>query len=143
MKIFLIILAVILVLVITAGVFGFLWVRNNAPALKEKADQAIAEGEAFGQGKQAAECVDESFLRLKARSGLVSELHTQMFMKSCLQVAEVPAEFCTGVPPSSEIMKTVRWSLEQCNGRGMPNSQPCTRLVRAYQEFCENPPPRS
>jgi len=128
--------AVILVVIVVAGV-RFLdrhkdqWI---AEARKTKED-----GVAFGQGKSANDCIDEALRRLPEANGILAETRVRVFLTGCLDVAAIPPQMCDRVPPRSEIIKSVTWSLHECSQRGMAQSQPCARVLQELQARCEKP----
>lgn len=112
------------------------WVRHRGHALMEEGKVVVADAERFGKGKEEEACMTESFARLKACDGFICEAKTKVFLTHCLGAANKSAETCNAVPRRSEIMASVRWQLDECSRRGMPNDQPCTRLLQGLQEYC-------
>ena len=132
------ILTMIAVVSALFAIGGYLWFQNNKNQLKEHWDKAAAEGQLYGNGKPSNECIAEAMRRLKSAGGfdLRQELSNKSFLHSCLAVAVEPADFCKGVPPKSEIMKSVSWILATCESAGS-HAQACGRLVKAILEHCE------
>jgi hypothetical protein len=137
LKVILIILVIGIALVAGAVFVGVRWFRAHEGELRAQGKAVIAEGQDFGRGKDAEACVAESFARLKRCDGFICEAKTKIFLQHCVSTANIPPSFCDGVPKRSEILASARWALDECARRGLPNHQPCTRLVGALQEACE------
>lgn len=122
------------------GVGGVVWwFDRNRAELKGKGDAALADGRAFGAGKPAQECVAEALDRSRKDDGILAGAMHKLFLRACLETSEVPPDFCAGIPPRGEIIKTATWSLDYCAAQGLAGDQPCTRLVQSLQEHCEKP----
>lgn len=137
LKVILIILGIGIALAALAVFLGVRWFRAHEGELREQGRAVIAEGQAFGRGKDAEACVAESFARLKRCDGFICQAKTKVFLQHCVSAANIPPEFCAGVPKRSEILASATWALEECARRGLANDRPCTRLVGALQEVCE------
>jgi hypothetical protein len=135
-KVVLIIVLVGFVVLVAGVIVAARWVRSRGESLKEEGKALVAEAREFGRGKDGEACLAESFTRLKACDGFICEAKVKIFLQGCLETATVSPEFCAGVPPPSEIMKTVRYQLAECERRGMANSKPCTRLMGGVQAYC-------
>jgi hypothetical protein len=136
LKILLLILLVLAVLLGIGVFFGIRWVQSKGGRLRDEGQQVMAEAREFGRGKEANACMSEAFVRLRACDGFICEAKVNVFLKTCLEAAEVPPGFCEGVPRRDEIMAAARWTIDQCSQRGMAGDQPCNRLMRAVQEYC-------
>ena len=101
-----------------------------APPPPTAACTATAEPAATASSKRFVARKTVRSIRFWAKSG-------PLFLRSCLDVTAEPANFCDGVPPTSEIMKTVRWRLAQCEAAGNAGDQTCNRLLQAIQDRCE------
>lgn len=139
MRILLIIVGVFVLMIVTAVSIGYVMFKRHGPQLKSRIEKSVAEGEAFGKGRPDSECVDEAFAHLKRCTGFVCEADAQLFLTSCLAEAEPTAALCIGVPKPDSLRETIRWSLEECEKRGMPRNQRCTRLIGAIQSHCSRP----
>ena len=115
---------------------GGYWFHQHKQELLEGGKEARRAGLAFGQGKPAGACLDETFQRMQQEPGLLKESALRIFLKACLESAEPSATLCSGVPEPDEILASASWSLEACAKRGLANDQPCTRMVRSIQEHC-------
>jgi hypothetical protein len=143
MRVLLIILGVIVLLLIAVGAIGYVMMKKHGPQLRERFEKTEAEANAFGAGKPDTACVDEAFVRLRRCDGLMCEVEVQGFTTFCMQAAEPTAELCKGIPKPQNIMDTVKWSLEECDRRGLPQNKPCTRLIQTVQKHCFRPPAAS
>ena len=141
MRVLLIILGVIVLLVVAVGAIAFIMLKKHGPELRERVAKTEEAGRAFGTGKPDTACVDEAFVQVRQCKGLLCEVEVQAFMTFCLDAAEPTAELCQGVPKPQNIMDTVKWSLAECERRGLPQNKPCTRLIQAVQKHCFRPPP--
>lgn len=126
-------------MIVAAGSIGYVMFRRHGPQWKSRIEKSAAEGEALGKGRPDSACVDEAFARVNRCKGFVCEGDAQMFLTSCLAEAEPTAALCIGVPKPDSIRETIRWSLEECDRRGMPRNQRCTRLIGAIQSHCSRP----
>jgi hypothetical protein len=136
LKIVLVIVAVGVVVVVGIVAAGYLWWRSNAEEMRERAEVVKVEGREYGSSSTPTGCLDEALLRLDGDSGIMHEAMTRAFFSSCLGAAPEDPAFCRGVPPPTEIMATVNWSLSTCAGLRRPQDQSCARLVREIQEHC-------
>ncbi|HUR81607.1 MAG TPA: hypothetical protein VM733_12630 [Thermoanaerobaculia bacterium] len=136
-RVLLIAIAAGFVVLVAGIIFAARWVRQRGEALKPEGAQVSAEARAFGEGKDAGACVAESMRRLQSARGFMGEARVRVFLRSCLEAATVTPEACAGVPKREEILKTVRWSMDECARRGRPKDQRCTRILGELQERCE------
>ncbi len=136
LKVLLIVFAILAVLLAVGVFLGIRWFQSQRGQLHEQGQQLMAEAREFGRGKEAKACMSEAFTRLRACDGFICEAKVNVFLKTCLDVAEVPPGFCDGVPRRDEIMATARWTIDQCTKYDLAGHQPCNRLMRAVQEHC-------
>jgi hypothetical protein len=123
--------------VLAVGVFlAARWVRQRGVALNEEGKAVIAQARAFGVGKDGEACIAESMTRLRTSQGFIGEAKVKVFLQHCLETATVAPELCADVPPPNEILKSARWTLDQCAKRGRPDDQRCTRVIGALQMRC-------
>jgi hypothetical protein len=135
-KILLIVLGGLLLIVVGLAGGAYWWFTSHLDKLKADGEQAMAEGTAFAAGKTRNECVTEGVARSGRCDGMMCEVKNRFFVKSCLGAAADVPGFCQGVPPKSEIMKSVQWSLSRCQGGGGEVDQRCSRVMSEVQEFC-------
>ena len=123
------------------GLFLFRWVKKNEPALRGMNEKAIAEGHAFGRGKDADACFAEGLARASkcGTMEVVCEVRGQLFVTRCLETATLPEDFCARVPKQHEVIDTVKWQRQECERRGLVGDQRCMRMTGALQNFCWPP----
>ncbi|MGV3621254.1 MAG: hypothetical protein ACO1OB_10575 [Archangium sp.] len=134
-----IVLALLVFFVLLCGglsAVGFYWFDANKERLKGVGDRAHAEAAEYAMTHNANDCVTAALGRLTQRNSIVDEAEHKIFLKACIEKAEKPAGFCTGVPVRSEIFASAEWAVEKCKTLGYAGSQPCGRLVQAIQEAC-------
>lgn len=134
-------IALIVVLVLFAGVVAAVivaarWVKTQAKSLDAQITAVRAEAEAFGRGRDAEACLQESLRRVRACSGIVCEGKTKAFMSRCLQVANVPPGYCSGVPGPMEITKVGQWQYEQCVRHGFATDRRCIGIIGEIPLYC-------
>lgn len=136
-KVVLIIVIVGFVMLVLGIVLAARWVRTKGERLSEEGKAMAAEGQKFGEAKDAEACLAESLNRMKNCSGFICEAKIKLFLDNCLQTATVPPELCSTIPKQTAILDSARWQLEECERRGWKNNQRCTRLVQQLQLHCE------
>lgn len=112
------------------------WFASNKDRLIAEGKQSTEEGNAYAASHDRNACVDEGLRKLDACSGIMCEAQTKIFTSTCIQSAAPMPTFCNGVPPSTEIVKTSRWLIDECARRGKPGNQRCTRLLQVVPEMC-------
>ena len=118
------------------GVLGYHFIWKKKDQFIAASVEAGERGTAFGKGKPRGACVDEAMRRLKIESGIPEESFIRLALSTCLDAAD-PDDTCEGVPPSSELMRSVAWAIAQCDARKMHGDQACTRVIGEVQEHCE------
>jgi hypothetical protein len=136
LKVLLAIFLVIALLVATGVVLAYRWLSNNKGRLMAEGKQITAEGKAFGEGKQADDCITESLARLKQCEGFPCELRVRLFLDACVSASDAKA-FCATAPAPTEFIRSAQWSLDECARRGMRGDQRCTRVLQGAQAACE------
>jgi hypothetical protein len=139
LKILLIMGVAALVLGVIAITAVVLWFRSNADELRAGGTAAMEEGQKFGAGKTADACIKEALTRgdTCGSTGFMCEVKQKLFLQQCLGSSEIPAGFCDGVPPKSEILSSTSWLLKKCAGYGRGDDQRCGRLLQAVTEHCD------
>jgi len=136
-KVVILIVAILIVLAGIGSVLAVRWVKQKAVALQAQGEILVKEAHAFGQGKPATACVDETFVRLGQCDGFICEAKTKVFLTACLSTADVPPDFCASVPRRSEILRTASWAADECARRNRPGDQRCTRVIAGIQDYCD------
>jgi len=137
-----IILGLVAVLTLICGVSAVVamkWFENNKDRLKDLGDNAARDGRFWAASHDANGCIDEALRQNDVEGGMVAEAGHTIFMRSCLEKAKRPADFCDGVPPRSELIATAQWTVKKCLAMNRAGDQPCTRMVKAIQEVCGKP----
>ena len=137
MKVFLIILAVFVLLILVAGIVGLHWIHSHAGELKAEGMKIRAEAAAFGRDKDPNACVDETFARLSRCDDFVCEAKIRVFLTGCVAASNKPAGFCASIPRRDQYIDSAKWVLAECERRGRPNDQRCARVIAGLQEACE------
>jgi hypothetical protein len=123
------------VLVIIVGGAGVFWyVHHNRARLMASGRRLMAEGAAYGRGRDANACIEEALRR--GERGFADGIRANVFLNGCLKTATVPPEVCAPVPPRNEIIRTSMWAAHECERRGHPGP-PCTNLMQQLQIRCE------
>ena len=73
-------------------------------------------------------------------SSLLREVRARVWLTGCFDTATPESELCTGVPRTSEIMRTVTWRVAECSRRGLDGDRGCTRVLEEVQRYCEKRP---
>ena len=140
LKILLAIFVVLIAFAVTGIFFAFRYVRDNTANFEQNSKKAVAEGRAFGLGKDANACVTEALNRGDkcGAMGVFCQANTTFFMSSCMEVAARPPDFCTSVPRrTNNPFENARWIKSECARRGHPNEQSCSFLIQTLQNVCE------
>jgi hypothetical protein len=124
---------------------GVIVVVGIALYLKSHGSEIIAEGQAMRQqGFEAGAklgdgaCVDAALGRMGTSPGFGEALDSRLWLDGCLEASDPGAAICAGVPPETEIMKSVNWRLEECQARGRPNDNACSNLLASVQSYCRD-----
>jgi hypothetical protein len=136
LKIVLAVVGFFILILIGFGVTGYIYFNQHKDEWMKAANVAKQEGEAFGAGKEASQCVDEAITRVGKCQGLPCEVGNRLFLNSCLSKASPSPQLCSSVPRRSEILRSAKWALDECGRRGLPNNQPCGRLLQEVQIYC-------
>lgn len=115
---------------------AYFWFDANKDRLKGVTERARSEGETYAATHDANECVSAALGKLTQRNSIIDEAEHKIFLRACVEKAERPSGFCTGVPVRTEIFASAQWAVEKCQTLGYAGSQPCGRLVQAIQEVC-------
>jgi hypothetical protein len=99
------------------------WWKANQVRLKALGARAKQAGTTFGQEADAERCVTEALARLDAKSGFMSQIEQQVFLRACLTVASRPAGFCDRVPKEDELVRTATWGIAECARRNHKDDQ--------------------
>jgi hypothetical protein len=132
LKIVLAIMAFIAALAIAGGFLAYHWAMRNK-------DQFMAmrrDGIEFGRGKEATQCIDAALAKLDG--SLMSTVKARTFVSGCLSTATASATLCADVPPPIEIMRSAKWSLEQCRAHPTVDQRGCTQVFQEVEQYCQH-----
>ena len=79
----------------------------------------------------------EGLQRLRACDGFMCTVKTNLFLGACLDAAERTPDMCQDVPPTSSIIDSVTWRLQQCAAVG-EDIDACHRLFGVIQKYCHD-----
>jgi hypothetical protein len=127
----------LLVLGFVAVFVAVRWFQSNKDDLQAKAAAVRAEGQAFGRSATASACVAKAIENYRGDASLWREVRARVWLPGCLETATPESELCAGVPPRSEIMRTVTWRMTECSRRGLDGDRGCTRILDELQKHCE------
>ncbi|HKG14871.1 MAG TPA: hypothetical protein VKB12_16210 [Pyrinomonadaceae bacterium] len=137
LKVVLIVGGLLLVLLV-AAVAGLVYVAQKyGPALVEAGKHSMDEGRAYGRGTDEEGCVNEAVSRHGRAEGLTTVIHTNLFLRACLDASRPTPHFCDAVPQRTEFMKGARWQLDECKRRGLSQESQCGQLFQQVQQYCD------
>ena len=128
---------VLMVVGFVAVFMGVRWFQSNKDELMAKAKAVRAEGEEYGRSATASACVAKAIETYRADSAVMREVSARLWLSGCLDTATPESELCTGVPPTSEIVRTVTWRMRECSRLGLDGDRGCTRILEEVQRYCE------
>jgi hypothetical protein len=130
-KVFLIGCGGVVLLGVAAVVAIGLYMRSHGGEMLAVREQGVADGRKL----VGTACVDEALGRPAA--GFGDALDSRLWLDGCLEGSNPGEAVCAGVPPQTEIMKSVQWRMEQCQAHGHANDNGCTNLLASVQQYCE------
>jgi hypothetical protein len=134
----LLIIGICFVLLIVGVVgFGAYWLSKHKDELVKSAEDARADGAAFGQQTDNQGCLSEVLRRHKEHHGFSDAILNNLFLGGCLEASRPTSGFCDGVPKTSEMTESVRWRLRKCTEAGLSDSY-CGNLFGEVQKYCES-----
>jgi hypothetical protein len=145
-KVALVILGLFLlaVVVCVGGVVaGGFWLKKQVPGLVEEARATEREARAFALAHAQTDCVPEALRRVApcGEMDIRCLARTNAFLHACLRATTPAPTLCANVPPTTEVMLSVRWRADLCAAQGRPNDQRCHNLMSAVQNYCAFPRP--
>lgn len=117
------------------GVLGYHFVWKKKDQIMAATVEAGERGAAFGKGKSQSACVDEAMRRVTVERGIQEEALLRLWLRTCLEAAQADTT-CEGVPPPSELMRSVAWAMAQCDAHQLGQDQACVRMVSDVQKHC-------
>ena len=109
-------------------------------AFREQGEAAMAEGRAHGATTDQEGCVRDGLTRQLACGELevMCQAMAALWGQACMESAAPVEGFCAGVPPTSEIMASSQWRIEQCDAQGHSGNTQCAQFFSAVQEHCHD-----
>jgi hypothetical protein len=129
------------VLVLLAAVAIFLGIRYlsaNKDQILARGKELRAAGEAYGRTRREPECVAEALTRYRGDRSMMGAIRSRLWLSGCLHTAAPDPEFCSNVPPSSEIIRSATWRVAQCGKYAMQGDSSCPNILDEVQTYCES-----
>src|SRR5262249_2595706 len=108
LKVTLIVIGVVIALVLSVGIGGYLWGKNYGDTIVADGKVAMGQGHRFAAGKDSWGCVDEGARRAKG-AGFSGAIATRLFLDACLKSARLAPGFCDAVPGPTDFLSAVSW----------------------------------
>jgi hypothetical protein len=137
LKALIVVIIGIIVLIVIAGTIMYFWWEKNKQDLLEAAEAVRQEGIDFGKTTDNQGCLIEAVSRQKQKPGFKKTIAINMFLQICLEHSRPTPGFCDNVPKVDEIVKTTKWTLEQCKQVGLSSDSSCSQLFQKVQWYCE------
>jgi hypothetical protein len=129
--------AILMVLLIAAGIAGYYWWSNHGRKVVESGRQARAEGQQFGEESDDQGCLDEAVALQKLAGGLAQTISHSLFLGGCVWARAPTDGFCDQVPKRKDMAKSGVWQARRCTEAGFGDPY-CRQLFVQVQEYCES-----
>ncbi|HEX8284788.1 MAG TPA: hypothetical protein VF588_15615 [Pyrinomonadaceae bacterium] len=136
-KVLIVVGGLLLVLLVAAGVVGYVVFRKYGPGFVEATGKSFEEGTEYGRRTDNEGCLNEAAARQAHVNGMMDMIKNGVFMETCLNASRPTPGFCDGVPRQTEFMKAIPWQQQQCKRYGLKAEQQCGQLFQGVQRFCE------
>jgi hypothetical protein len=135
-----VIIAVLLpiVLVVTAVAWWKVVGHEYFEELRVDAAALAKEGKAFGQGKQADDCIAHSVAASSANCSMFDTMcvvKQGSFLRGCLRASTDYKQRCASVPEMGNVLNT--WEVDTCKALGQPDKLQCTLVLQEVRRVCE------
>ncbi len=137
LKVILVIVLAALIAIVIAAFFAAHWFRANRGRLLEEGAAVRREGVAYGQHRDARQCIDEALTRLRSSPDFTNELRARVFLSGCLSTASRSGDFCDSVPRQREIVAAAEWTVNECRSRDAAEISRCSRVLQEVVKACE------
>ncbi len=123
--------------IVIAGIIGLsiLWnyttSKLESPEYRQKNDQGMADGIAFGRTTDQNGCLEKGF-SLEAKDSSF-DLSNGYFVEKCLTVSRPTPDFCEGVP----LISGGNWEENECKKIGRDNEQ-CNLVMDWKKYYCRS-----
>lgn len=138
----LVVLGLLLASCLVCGLVARSYTTEWAEGMMAEGQAMETEARAFAASHDQNACLDEALARdhaCGAEGEIMCHVRAGVFLERCIPAATPVSGFCEGIPPTSEIMASVNWSLQQCEARGLTGDQSCGRTMQAWQRACQQP----
>lgn len=140
-KIILIAFGILFLLSATVCGGGYLWLRSQQDELAEEGHRLRLEADEFAKNSDQEGCVTEALRRMNDcdpgdLTGAICRGKQGAFLTGCLRKAMPTQGFCDGVPPPTEIMEMINWSLKRCAAADRANNQACAKMYGSVASYC-------
>ena len=127
---------VLLVICGVAVIFAVRWWSANKEQIRVKAEGTRNDGREFGRTSGDAGCVAKALDDYRTSLSILSEPRARIWLTGCFETSQPETAFCSEVPPTSEIGRTVAWRLSECSRHGLAADKSCTRILSEVQTYC-------
>jgi hypothetical protein len=123
------------------GSYSSSWVQDmrgaaSPESTEERRAKAAEAGRIYANGQSQAACVDNVYEQRKACKEDACFLDASLFAQACLMAAKPAANFCKGVPGTSDDLGNwIYWRLSRCDARETPDVY-CDAAMGAVQQYC-------
>jgi hypothetical protein len=135
-KIVLVCLLLGILAVVGASFAIYKWVVGAVREADTLVPAAQRDGREFAKHATQDGCVDEAATRASACASLGCEVAEKSFLQSCFAAATPDPKACDGVPSPDKLVESAKWGIKECQRRGHPGDQRCTRLLQTLQPLC-------
>jgi hypothetical protein len=103
------------------------------------ATHVLAEGSAFGRGKDGKACVDEAVRRYDPSQTMVRQTVDSGFVLACLSSAKATDEVCGNVPPMGVFDQAPAraWAEQRCGERDLVG-RGCALIFLQVANYCQS-----
>jgi hypothetical protein len=126
----------VVVIAIVAVVAGVWFVRSKSGEWIAQGKAVRAEGGSFGLHASESQCLSETMTRYRSAPGMMGGVKQSVWLGGCLDASAYDPEFCTGVPPMEEIVRTAEWRNRVCAGFGLSGDPTCPSMLSEMQRYC-------
>ncbi len=113
----------------TAGMM--IWYSRNSDRLESASRVGREEGARAGANLDEKGCLDQARTQTRGVADVEGMLRQKGFVQACLIESRETPGFCEGVPPLSEIRRTLAWRKQGCDNDAM-----CQQLREEVQTYC-------
>ncbi len=128
--------AAVIVLAAVVAIGGFWFLDQKGDDLLAKGQALRENGMLSGRDLTEAQCLDQTMARSRTDKGMLSGIQQALWLDGCLETSAVEANFCDGVPPESDMRRTITWRISRCSEM-LSNDSPCQNFLARVQKYCE------